>query len=138
MNALTINETHQEEVSPLHLVKSELKVFKVHYLGSLNLITVVGWSITDDAWIKYCEMLANIESHFVNRDELAIHFKYELFNTSSAAYMFKIIQRLNKAHAAGKTVKIYWSYTSSNEDEMVDMGLDLSEMCDFEFKISKQ
>ncbi|MEP1114880.1 MAG: SiaC family regulatory phosphoprotein, partial [Ekhidna sp.] len=120
MNALTITPTHQEEVSPLHLVKSDLKVFKVRYLESLNLITAVGWSITDDAWLKYCELLADIESHLVNRDELTIYFKYELFNSSSAAYLFKIIRRFNEAHSKGKTVKIYWSCNSNNENEMVE------------------
>ncbi|MEP1114875.1 SiaC family regulatory phosphoprotein, partial [Ekhidna sp.] len=62
--------------------------------------------------------------------------KYELFNSSSAAYLFKIIRRFNEAHSKGKTVKIYWSCNSNNENEMVETGMDLAEMCDFKFKIS--
>ncbi len=136
MSAQMLYNNIQEEVSPLRVVKSDLKVFTTRYLESLNLITAVGWSVTDDAWIKYCQMLADIESHLMRKDELTVYFKYELFNSSSASYLFKIIQRLNKAHANGKTVKIYWSCTTTNENEILDMGLDFAPMCDFQFKIS--
>lgn len=136
MNAQMIGINNHENQSPLRVVKSELKVFQVRYLKSLNLITAKGWSITDDAWINYCQILADIESHMLRNDELTIYFKYELFNTSSAGYLFKIIQRLNRAHANGKTVKIYWSCNSNNEEEMIDVGMDLAGMCDFAFKIS--
>ncbi len=136
MNVQMIHNAHKELESPLELVKSELKVFNVRYLESLNLITAVGWSVTDDAWAKYCEILANIESHLLNKNSLNIYFKLELFNSSSAKYLFKIIKRLNEAFLNGKDVKIYWSCASSNEQEMIDTGLDLAGMCDFPFKIS--
>jgi len=124
-------------VSPLRLVKSDLKVFNVRYLESLNLILATGWSITDDAWIKYCQMMADIELHLRKNDGLNIYFKLELFNTSSAVYLFKLIKRLNAAHAQGKTVKIYWSCASDdNDDAMLDAGLDMAGMCDFKFQIS--
>lgn len=136
MNAQRIHTNIQAEVSPLRVVKSELKVFNTRYLESLNLMTAVGWSVTDDAWIKYCQMLADIETHLMKNDELTIYFKFELFNSSSATYLFKIIRRFNDAHAKGKIVKIYWSCTEEDENEVLDMGLDFAPMCDFPFKIS--
>jgi hypothetical protein len=136
MNAQAITMNYQEEVSPMKVVKSEFKVFNVRYLESLNLITAVGWSITNDAWIKYCQILADIELHLKRRDALKIYFKLELFNTSSAGYLFKIIKRLNKAHAEGKEVKVFWSCATENENEMVEAGLDMAGLCDFKFQIS--
>ncbi|MEP1033541.1 SiaC family regulatory phosphoprotein [Ekhidna sp.] len=136
MSAQMIHTNIQEEISPLRLVKSELKVFTTRYLESLNLITAVGWSVTDDAWIKYCQILADMETHLLRKDDLTIYFKFELFNSSSASYLFKIIQRFNDAHAAGKTVKIYWSCALDDDNEMLDAGLDFAAMCDFQFKIS--
>lgn len=129
-----INQQHEE--SPLRVVKDDWRIFNVRYMENLNLITAVGWSITDDAWIKYCQVLADIESHLRTKEELNVYFKYELYNTSSTRYLFKIIKRLNEAHRDGKKVKIYWSCATENESAMIESGLDLADMCDFEFKIS--
>ncbi|WP_424963645.1 SiaC family regulatory phosphoprotein [Ekhidna sp.] len=138
MNAQEITQNCQEGTSPLRVVKSDLKVFTVRYLESLNLITAVGWSITDDAWIKYCQMMADIELHLKRNEELKVYFKLELMNTSSAKYLFKVLQRLNEAHASGKDVKIYWSCASADYSrEMVETGLDMAGMCDFSFQITE-
>ena len=108
------------------MVKSDLKVFNVRYLGSLNLMIAVGWSITDDAWVKYCQMMADIEHHLKRNEELKVYFKLEL------------IKQLNKAHAAGKSVKIYWSCASTDYgSEMVETGLDMAGMSDFSFQITE-
>lgn len=136
MSAQALYINHQSGISPLRVVKDDTRVFNIRYIENLNLITVVGWSITDDAWIKYCQMLADIESHLRTREDLNIYFKYDLFNTSSAKYIFRIINRLNKAHADGKQVKVFWSCASGNESEMIESGLDLADMCDFKFSIS--
>ncbi|MEQ9468294.1 MAG: SiaC family regulatory phosphoprotein [Ekhidna sp.] len=137
MNAQVAFMDQQQEVSPLRVVKAISKIFNIRYMENLNLMMVTGWSITDDAWIKYCQMLADIESHLRVREELNIYFKFELFNTSSAKYLFKIIKRLNKAHKEGKMVKIYWSCSASeHENEMIESGLDFASMSDFQFKIS--
>lgn len=138
MNAQTITHNYQEEISPLRVVKSDLKVFNVRYLGSLNLMIAVGWSITDDAWVKYCQMMVDIEHHLKRNEELKVYFKLELINTSSAKYLFKVIKQLNKAHAAGKSVKIYWSCASTDYgSEMVETGLDMAGMSDFSFQITE-
>ncbi|WP_421765703.1 SiaC family regulatory phosphoprotein [Ekhidna sp.] len=63
-----------------------------------------------------------------------------LFQTGTFQHVFsqnilKIINRLNKAYANGKKVKIYWSSQVENEAETMDAGLELSGLCDFPFKI---
>ncbi|WP_370087439.1 SiaC family regulatory phosphoprotein [Ekhidna sp.] len=138
MTAQILSNNCHEEVSPLRLIKSELKVFNVRYLKTLDLIMVTGWSITDDAWIKYCQMMADIELHLKRNEVLKIYFRLEIMNTSSAGYLFKIIKRLNRAHAEGKAIKIFWSCSSADYgNEMVETGLDIAGMCDFKFQITE-
>ncbi|MEP1094104.1 MAG: SiaC family regulatory phosphoprotein [Cyclobacteriaceae bacterium] len=129
--------THALPVHPMmKVVRDEERIFQTRYLQGLNLITVRGWSVTTDIHIKYTQLLTDIQTHFVSSDSLNLHIKYELFNSSSLRYLFKIIKTLNEAHAKGKAIKIYWSCASSNEAEMIDMGLDLANMSDFKFQIS--
>ncbi len=123
--------------NPLHeKSKTHDRIFQVRYLQSLNLVTVRGWSLTKEIHQKYSQLIINIDQHLDRSNCLNIHFKYELFNSSSLKYIFQIIKKMNEAHAAGKLVKIFWSCTSVNESEMIEMGLDLMDMCDFKFQIS--
>ncbi len=135
MNSQNLYQSKSDAL--LELVRNELKVFNTLYLGNLNLMTAVGWSVTDEACKKYCQMLTNIEYHLHSKDNLNIYFKLELFNTSSVKYLLSIIKRLNQAFAKGKKVKIYWSFATCNEEEILDAGVDLAGMCDFPFKISR-
>ena len=120
----------------MRVVKDETRVFQTRYLKGLNLATVRGWSVTKDAQSKYDQLLTDIETHLETENSLNIHFKYELFNSSTVKYLFKIIKILNKAYTNGKVVKIYWSCASRNDGDMIDTGLDLAKMSDFKFQIS--
>ncbi len=137
MNAPLSQAINIDSTSPLKLVKSELKALSVRYLENLNLITVVGWSVSDEVWVKYLQMLEDIESHLRYKAYLNVYFKLELFDNTSAKYFFKIIQRLNKASLKGKNIKIYWSCSFFNRDEMEEIAHDLADMCDFPFQISR-
>lgn len=128
--------TSQTTLPPARIKKIEERAFEVRYIQNLNLVIVKGWSITSDIHSKYGQLLIDIENHLNARNTLNFHFKYELFNSSSAKYLFTIIKRLNKADAVGKSVKVYWSCASENEEEMFDTGIDLAGMCDFKFEIT--
>ena len=137
MHARVPQIVFNDSISTLQLIKSELKALSIRYLEQLNLITVVGWSISDEVWVKYLQMLEDIETHLRYKGYLNIYFKLELFDSTSARYLFKIIKKLNMASSDGKSIKIYWSCSFFNRDEMEEMGHDLEEMCDFPFQISR-
>ena len=127
----------QQIVPPVFMKKNaEDRVFQVRYLQGLNLVSVKGWSITADVHDKYSQLLLDIRSHLIVRDTLNVHFKYDLFNGTTAKYLFRIIKAMNNAHRDGKTVKIYWSCDTENEKEMIETGLDYAGMCDFNFEIT--
>ena len=133
MQAVKMN-TSTNELTQMRVSKNRRNTFEVRYIRRLSLVIVVGWSITKDTTAKYAALLEDIHDHFLTNNQLVVFFKYNLFNTSSASYLFKIIKKLNNAYKDGKEVKIYWSCTE--EEEMVDIGLDLAGMSDFPFKIT--
>ncbi|MEM9895364.1 MAG: SiaC family regulatory phosphoprotein [Bacteroidota bacterium] len=107
----------------------------INYLTNLNLITIRGWSIAQNIQSKYDELLLTIDGHLETKNNLNIHCKYELFNSSSLKCILNMIKKLNQHWRAGRDVKIFWSITDG-EDEMLEMGLDLRGLCDFRFQIS--
>lgn len=126
----------QKGLPTTRIQRDEDRIFQTRYLEQLNLITVMGWSITRDIHEKYEQLLKDLIGHFKFSKCLNIHFKYDLFNSSSLKYLFKIIKALNHAHRSGNKVTVYWSCNSKNDSEMVDMGLDLANISDFKFDIS--
>lgn len=136
MNAQMITRTRQEEESPLRLIKSELKVLNIQYNRALNIISAIGWSTSQDTWVKYLQILADIESHLLQRDELNIYLKLNMINTSSTKYIFKIIKKLNQAYSQGKKVRLFWSCNTEHDSEMIDTGLDLRGLSHFPFEIN--
>lgn len=136
MNAQLITQARPEEISPLRLIKSDLKILNIQYNRALNFISAVGWSTNQDTWVKYLQILADIESHLLHRDELNIYFKINMLNTSSTKYIFKIIKKLNQAHSQGKKIKLFWSCNTEHENEMIETGLDLRGLSNFSFEIN--
>ena len=129
------NSTIPLMTTKMTVTKSGLKTFKIRYLRTLNLITATGWSNTNDAWAKYCNLLGDIESHLLYNEELKVYFNLKAFDASSVRYLYKLIQRLNKAQTQSKQVKLFWSCDQENF-EMLEMGIDLKEVADFPVEIS--
>ncbi|MEM9337769.1 MAG: SiaC family regulatory phosphoprotein [Bacteroidota bacterium] len=134
MNTITAGKT--AKAPNTGSLKAPKKTFQIQYSSELNLVSVRGWSITDTVAERYSHLLSSIEKHLEKNGILTLHFRYETFNGTTVKYLFKILKVMNKAHAKGQKVKIYWSCLSSHESDMIDMGLDLSKMCDFDFNIS--
>jgi hypothetical protein len=122
-------------VVPKHDAYEE-QALEVRILSGLDLIIVKGWSIAPDVQNTYENIMSFITTHLSTKNELTIYFKYELFNPITVRYLFKIIMLLNRKHASGKIVRVYWNAGEMMED-MADTGYDLAQLCDFDFKISQ-
>ncbi len=120
-------------ISDYQLLKA--RPFKVRANHHLNAIFISGWSIAPDVAQKYESILEFTTAHLSRTDELTIYIKYQLFNPTTAKYLFDIIKLLNAYHAKGKQVEIHWD-CGELMDEMLDTGFDLAQLCNFEFKIS--
>ncbi|PLX25047.1 MAG: nuclear pore complex subunit [Salinivirgaceae bacterium] len=60
-------------------------------------------------------------------------FKLSYFNSASAKFILDILLYINQLHSSGIDIKINWYYEEGDED-MRDVGEELAEMVDFEFK----
>jgi hypothetical protein len=109
--------------------------FHIRANHHLNSIYISGWSIDPDVAQKYERVVSFITAHLSRADELTIYIKYQLFNTTTAKYLFDIIKLLNTYHAKGKQVEIHWD-CGELMDEMLDTGFDLAQLCNFDFKIT--
>lgn len=119
------------------MLNSAKRSFSIRYAAELNLVTVRGWSTVADADEKYVRLQLFIENHLRTHAGLKIYFRYDLFDTAALKYIFNIIRQFNVAHKRGKLVTIYWSATSAiNESEILETGVDLMALCDFNFEIS--
>lgn len=60
-------------------------------------------------------------------------FKLSYFNSASAKFILDILLYINQLHSSDIDIKINWYYEEGDED-MRDVGEELAEMVDFEFK----
>lgn len=60
-------------------------------------------------------------------------FKLSYFNSASAKFILDILLYINQLHSSDIDIKINWHYEEGDED-MRDVGEELAEMVDFEFK----
>lgn len=83
-------------------------------------------------WIK--EFAIELSSIAEKPSEpLSFNFIMEYFNSSSAKFLLDVIVEINKIHNNGNDVHINWRY-EEGDDDMREVGEDLSDMVDFTFK----
>lgn len=98
-------------------------------------VNISGWSLDEFSSNRYDQLLELTKQHLERNKCLKITYKYELFNPSTAAYLFKQIKILNKAFIGGKKVFIDWNCDTVYADEMLEIGMDFLTFCDFDFNI---
>lgn len=64
---------------------------------------------------------------------IVFKFKFDYFNSSSAKFILDILVLTNHLHEAGLNMRIDWFY-DENDDDMREVGEELSEVVDFPFK----
>lgn len=83
------------------------------------------------AWLK--EFAQAIQKGDVKPEStLEFNFKMIYFNSSSAKFLLDVLVEINKIHTSGNTTQINWFY-DEGDDDMKEVGEDLSDMVDFEF-----
>lgn len=79
--------------------------------------------------------IANIENIKQKYQDTPMVFEIKLsyFNSASAKFILDILLYINQIHEKGLKTKINWYYEDGDED-MRDVGEELAEMVDFDFK----
>jgi hypothetical protein len=84
-------------------------------------------------WLeKFRDTAAEIEIEKHATDPLVFRFKLDYFNSSSAKFILDILLLINQLHLKGLNLKIDWYYYL-NDDDMMDVGKELSEVVAFPF-----
>ncbi|MEO9474418.1 MAG: SiaC family regulatory phosphoprotein [Cyclobacteriaceae bacterium] len=135
MNNSTHNTTSYLHPAPVAKAPISRPPLKIRYVENHNFILIKGWSLAQENVKRYQYLLENIRYHLDEHDTLTIHFAYQLFNATTAKFLFNTIKLFNKALIKGKNVKCIW-YVKEDDNEMFETGIDLRAMCDFQFKIS--
>ncbi|MBI9067029.1 MAG: DUF1987 domain-containing protein [Salinivirgaceae bacterium] len=64
---------------------------------------------------------------------IVFNFKFDYFNSSSAKFILDVLILINNIHTEGLSMQIDWYYDENDED-MKEVGEELSEVVDFPFK----
>jgi hypothetical protein len=64
---------------------------------------------------------------------MVFKFKFDYFNSSSAKFILDILVIINQMHTQGLKMRIDW-YFDENDDDMKEVGEELSEVVDFQFE----
>lgn len=72
-----------------------------------------------------------IENH--KADPIVFKFNFDYFNSSSAKFILDILVLVDDIHSAGLNTRIDWYYDES-DDDMKEVGEELSEVVDFPFE----
>lgn len=88
------------------------------------------------AWLK--DFIQAISSNEINIEKpIEFDFKMVYFNSSSAKFLLDVLVEIDKIHNGGKETIINWYY-DDGDDDMLEVGEDLSDMVEFKFNYITQ
>ncbi len=85
-------------------------------------------------WLK--EYYQNMDDRLIAKhadNQLVFKFKLDYFNSSSAKFILDILILINKIYEKGLNMRIDWYY-DENDDDMKEVGEELSEVVDLQFE----
>lgn len=125
------------------IIKETIATPKVEFDIMNNKFTMEGCSRPEDVREFYAPIIKwfNELKEFISDDLIAkyqespvvFNFKFDYFNSSSAKFILDILVLINTIHISGLNIRIDWYYDENDED-MKEVGEELSEVVDFKFK----
>ena len=128
MQPYTVDST---DSTPKIILDPDNKVFEISGISRPENVRECYEPVID--WFEdFGNQLKNYE--FSNSGEL-ITFKIQLnyFNSASAKFILDVLMEINKLYNQGMNLKIDWHY-DEGDDDMKEVGEELSEIVDFDFK----
>jgi hypothetical protein len=74
--------------------------------------------------------------HTIEKTKVTLHFYISYFNTSSSAYLFRILELFDNAHKMYGNVNIFW-HNETEDDDALDSWKSLMNDLDLPFKLVK-
>jgi len=129
-------------MTPLN-IKETIATPKIDFDIENNIFELQGCSRPEDVrdfyapvlkWLNDFKDSVNDELRNSHKDNPVIFkFRFDYFNSSSAKFILDILVLINEAHNEGLNMRIDW-YFDENDDDMKEVGEELSEVVDFPFQ----
>jgi hypothetical protein len=128
MESLIINETTSTPKVVFDLANS---IFEIKGCSRPEDVRSFYMPLID--WLeKFRNTSLDIEIEKHSNNPLVFKFQLDYFNSSSAKFILDILLLINQLHKKGLNLKIVWFYIH-NDDDMLEVGKELSEVVDFQF-----
>ncbi|TDF97495.1 DUF1987 domain-containing protein [Paenibacillus piri] len=85
-----------------------------------NILLVKGQSYPENSFKFYEPVLQWVDDYLLQltEEEVHVHFNLPYINTSSSKCIMMLLEKLDQAHLAGKTVILNWYYSADNDSEL--------------------
>ena len=129
MNTLFIDETAATPKIEFNLEENKFELqgcsrpedVRNFYYPVINWLTELKQTVNSELKAKHSE------------NPVVFKFKFDYFNSSSAKFILDILVIIDQIHSEGLNMRIDWYY-DENDDDMKEVGEELSEVVDFPFK----
>lgn len=125
------------------IIKETLATPRIEFDVAKNNFELQGCSRPEDVRDFYAPIIKwltefkdSVDENFKAKhaeDPMVFKFKFDYFNSSSAKFILDILVLINQIHSQGLKMRIDW-YFDENDDDMKEVGEELSEVVDFQFE----
>jgi hypothetical protein len=125
------------------IIKETIATPRIEFDVAKNIFELQGCSRPEDVrdfyapvikWLSDCKNLIDENLKARHKDDpMVFKFKFDYFNSSSAKFILDILVIINQMHTQGLKMRIDW-YFDENDDDMKEVGEELSEVVDFQFE----
>lgn len=121
--------------NPLLIIEETEDTPKVFFDRQNGIFEITGRSFPEDASKFYFSVLHWVEEYIKDPcKETCFCFNLEYFNSSSVKQLLEILIKLEQLAAAGKNVKVIWSY-GKNDELMAAKGMEMQNMVSLPFEL---
>lgn len=110
----------------------QMHLFEARYLWQKDTFILKGWSTGEDPARKYHQIEAFLQKNKQHLKSIHFLFEFDIFDASTAKYLFRIFRALNEIQKLGGTTSVHW-ICEEQDLEMIDTGLDFMEFYDGSF-----
>ena len=116
------------------IIEKTAKTPYINFNSKTGILRIEGRSIPENPEEFYSELMNWVDGYFKQPlNETKVNIQLEYINSGSSKFILELFQKLQDYNNKGKKCSIDWYYEEGDED-MRDVGEELAEMVDFEFK----
>jgi len=111
--------------------EGNLKIPKVNFDPDHGLIELSGRSTPENTETVYRPLIDWMEEYVkAPKESTTVNIRFEYFNSSSAKYLIRLLEFLNRLDESGKKFAINWFY---EDEELLEYGEDFEDVLELHF-----